>query len=79
MVQVVPSNFKVLRNMQKLVDHGNLNRDPSMVLCTTIPNLKPIFETLKTWSGKVAPRPGGEPTKVKCNYIRANVITFAQM
>ena len=23
--------------------------------------------------------PGGEPTKVKCNYIRANVITFAQM
>ena len=21
--------------------------------------------------------PGGEPTKVKCNYIRANVITFA--
>ena len=23
--------------------------------------------------------PGGEPTKVNCNYIRANVITFAQM
>ena len=23
--------------------------------------------------------PGGEPTKVKCNYIWANVITFAQM
>ena len=23
--------------------------------------------------------PGGEPTKVKCNYIRANVITFAQI
>ena len=22
---------------------------------------------------------GGEPTKFKCNYIRANVITFAQM
>ena len=22
---------------------------------------------------------GGEPTKVKCNNIRANVITFAQM
>ena len=23
--------------------------------------------------------PGGEPTKVKCNYIWANVITFVQM
>ena len=23
--------------------------------------------------------PGGEPTKLKCNYIRANVITFVQM
>ena len=23
--------------------------------------------------------PGGEPTKVKCNYILANVITFGQM
>ena len=27
----------------------------------------------------IMPAPGGEPTKVKCNYIRANVITFAQM
>ena len=26
-----------------------------------------------------SPAPGGEPTKVKCNYIWANVITFAQM
>ena len=24
-------------------------------------------------------KPGGEPTKVKCNYIWGNVITFAQM
>ena len=24
-------------------------------------------------------RSGGEPTKVECNYIWANVITFAQM
>ena len=38
------------------------------------------LDQIKAWvEHYTRPRSGGEPTKVKCNYIWANVITFVQM
>ena len=43
----------------------------------TLRNACPLERVLLDWKDKV--RSGGEPTKVKCNYIWANVITLAKL
>ena len=47
---------------------------------------KPFINLKEMWllereldATRACGKPGGEPTKVKCIYIWANIITFAQM
>ena len=49
----------------------------STVLC--VPGQIYVYERYRNKNQQCFRGPGGEPTKAKCNYIRANVITFAQM
>ena len=79
-----PSRWCITSFLASQLDPGHISRSSRFkIVCHTsiqvLSHLHPGPNNLISPPCMSQHHPGGEPTKVKCNYIWANVITFVQM